>query len=199
MKAVLSVCNDEWRSVCMFALYTGQRLGDVATLTWAQVDLNADTVKFTTRKTDRFQELPIPAPLREHILTLPAGDDPTANIHPAAAETVNQTGKTTTLSVQFADILAAAGLREKKTHKKTADGPGRSGRKLRNPITFHSFRHTATSLMKNAGIPAAVVQDYIGHDSAEMSKLYTSIDMDAKRRAASALPSISEMITNREK
>ena len=190
IKSVLNVCNGEWRSLCMFALYTGQRLGDVASLTWEQIDIEADTIKFTTRKTGRFQELPIPPPLRDHILTLPANDDPAAYVHPAAAETVNQTGRTTTLSVQFAGILAAAGLREKKSHKKQADGPGRSGRKQRNPITFHSFRHTATSLMKNAGIPAAVVQDYIGHDSAEMSKLYTSIDMDAKRRAAMALPSI---------
>ncbi len=198
IKAVLAVCNDEWRSMCKVALYTGQRLGDVAMLTWAQIDLFNDIVKFTTRKTGRFQELPIPAPLRDHLLTLPAGDDPTAYIHPHAADTVSKTGKSATLSVQFAAILSAAGLREAKTHKKQADGPGRDGRKQRNPITFHSFRHTATSLMKNAGIPAAVVQDYIGHDSAEMSRLYTSIDMDAKRRAASALPSIEESTSKKE-
>jgi integrase len=34
LKATLSVANPEWRSMILFGLYTGQRLGDVATLTW---------------------------------------------------------------------------------------------------------------------------------------------------------------------
>lgn len=40
LKAILSVCDPEWRSMILFSLYTGgQRLSDIATLTWANVDL----------------------------------------------------------------------------------------------------------------------------------------------------------------
>ncbi len=193
IRSVLAACNMEWRSLCMFALYTGQRLGDLACMTWAQIDLQHDIVKFTTAKTGRFQELPISPPLRDHIMTLPAGDDPNAYVHPEAAASHGAAGgRSVTLSNQFGDVLAAAGLRVKQPHRKKASGDD-TRRKIRSPLSFHSWRHTATSIMKNAGIPAAIVQDYIGHDSEEMSKLYTSIDMDAKRKAAAALPSIEEL------
>ena len=52
------------------------------------------------------------------------------------------------------------------------------------------FRHTATSLMKNAGISPAIVQEFIGHDSPEMSANYTHIEMDAMRKAADAMPDL---------
>jgi len=39
IQAVLSVADDEWRSMIRFGLYTGQRLGDLAMLTWQNVDL----------------------------------------------------------------------------------------------------------------------------------------------------------------
>jgi hypothetical protein len=38
LKVLLNACDPEWKSMVMFALYTGQRLMDVATLTWANVD-----------------------------------------------------------------------------------------------------------------------------------------------------------------
>lgn len=198
IKAILENCNDEWRSMVLFALYTGQRLGDIATITWSQIDTHKGVVRFTTKKTGRFQELPIPAPLQDHIATLKAKDDPTSPIHPNAYASFEASGRSVSLSVQFADVLAAAGLRAKVSHKKKdTKGQGRSGRHIRKETSFHSFRHTATSIMKNAGIPSSVVQDYIGHDSAEMSKLYTTIDMEAKRKAAAALPSIAELTTKK--
>jgi integrase len=54
-------------------------------------------------------------------------------------------------------------------------------------ISFHALRHTTTSLMKNAGISPAVVQDIIGHDSEAISAHYTHIDDAAKRSALQKL------------
>ncbi len=34
LRSVLDLANDEWRSMILFGLYTGQRLGDIATLRW---------------------------------------------------------------------------------------------------------------------------------------------------------------------
>ena len=59
-----------------------------------------------------------------------------------------------------------------------------------NEISFHALRHTATSLMKNAGISPAIVQEFIGHDSEAINRVYTHIETDAMRRAADALPDI---------
>lgn len=51
-------------------------------------------------------------------------------------------------------------------------------------------RHAATRLMKNAGISPAIVQEFVGHDSPEMSTKYTHIEMDAMRKAAASMPDI---------
>src|ERR1700730_2880386 len=39
LRSVLDLANDEWRSMILFGLYTGQRLGDIATLRWNNLDL----------------------------------------------------------------------------------------------------------------------------------------------------------------
>ena len=33
------MCNDEWRGLVLFGLYIGQRIGDLAKLTWRAVNL----------------------------------------------------------------------------------------------------------------------------------------------------------------
>jgi len=43
----------------LFGLYTGQRLADVATLRWSNVDLVKGEIRLRTRKTDKVMILPI--------------------------------------------------------------------------------------------------------------------------------------------
>jgi integrase len=38
LRAVLAVCNEEWRSIVIFGFHLGQRLGDIATLRWSNLD-----------------------------------------------------------------------------------------------------------------------------------------------------------------
>jgi integrase len=64
---------------------------------------------------------------------------------------------------------------------------------VRSEVTFHSLRHTATSLLKNAGVSEAVARDIIGHESAAISRHYTHIDEDSKRKALSKLPDITAL------
>jgi integrase len=47
------VASDEWRSMILFGLYSGQRLGDVATLRWNNIDLVRDELRLSTRKTGK--------------------------------------------------------------------------------------------------------------------------------------------------
>jgi site-specific recombinase XerD len=46
------------------------------------------------------------------------------------------------------------------------------------------------SLLKDAGVPQAVVQELIGHDSKAMSALYTHVGREALEKAAAALPEL---------
>jgi integrase len=190
IKRMHGVADDEWRSLIMFGLYTGQRLGDLARLTWENIDLQLDELHLLTSKTGRMQIIPIAPPLRRHIETLPAGDDPSQPLHPSAFNSVKKAQKVGTLSRQFYEIMVRAGLAAAKKHRKSKDCDGRNGRRKMSEISFHSLRHTATSLMKNAGISSAIVQDIIGHESAAISASYTHIDERAKRTALEQMPDV---------
>jgi integrase len=190
IKRVLAIANDEWRSLIYFGLYTGQRLGDLARLTWQNVDLDRDEIRFVSRKTGRTMIIPIATPLRAEIETLPAGDDPHQPLHPRSFASIERSGGVNTLSRQFRELLADAGLATLKAHRTTEAAPGRDGPRELSQISFHSLRHTATSLMKDAGVNASVVMDIIGHESEAISAHYTHIDEDTKRRAIALLPAI---------
>ena len=190
LQRVLAVADDEWRSLILFGLYTGQRLGDLARLTWQGVDLERDELRLVTSKTGRQQIIPLAVPLRRHVETLPAGDDPKQPLHPRAFASVTKSAKVGTLSRQFYELMVDAGLATAKPHRIAQHAPGRDGRRSVSEISFHALRHTATSLMKNAGISPAIVQDIIGHESAVISAHYTHIDETAKRTAVDALPDI---------
>ncbi len=188
LREVLKVANDEWRSLVLFGFYTGQRLGDLAVLSWSNIDLGAGEIHLRTAKTGRMVRIPICGPLMQHLESLPAGDEPASHLHPKAAKAFLN-GNSPMVSRQFGDLLAAAGITNKRGHGKTA-GKGRAAARATSDISFHSLRHTATSLLKNAGISPAVVQDIIGHDSAEMNTHYTHIESDAKRKALQVLPKL---------
>jgi len=51
LRSVLDLANDEWRSMILFGLYTGQRFGDIATLRWNNLDLARVELRLSTRKT----------------------------------------------------------------------------------------------------------------------------------------------------
>jgi len=190
IKRLLATADEEWRSLIMFGLYTGQRLGDVARLTWDNIDLQQAEIRLSTAKTGRRQIIPLAAPLLRHIESLPTGDDRGQPIHPRAFKSVTRSGKVGTLSRQFYELMAHTGLVPAKTHRRAVESRGRDGRRATSEISFHALRHTATSLMKNAGISPAIVQDIIGHESVAISANYTHIDDLAKRTALAAMPDV---------
>ena len=188
--------GSEWEGMILAALYTGQRLSDIATLRWENVDLVRHELTITTRKTNRRVLIPLATALADHLITLPTSDDPKGFVFPKAAGYIarSKAEHAGALSNQFHDILASAGLVKRRSHLKAKDGTGRSSRRRINDISFHSFRHTATSLLKNAGIPQAVVMDIIGHESQAISQAYTHVGEPEKRHAIAALPSVAKLL-----
>lgn len=189
LQLIVSNSSGEWKGLILFGLYTGQRLRDIATLTWQNVDLAKAELRFVTGKTGRRMHLPIAQPLLSYLDTLPATDDPAAAVFPNASRlAIKETGESR-LSQQFHRILVVSGLAQERT--KLATGNGRGGRRTISPISFHSLRHTATSLLKTAGVSEAVAMDIIGHDSPEISRHYTHIEAKAKKDALALLPDLS--------
>ena len=198
IRAVLRVADDEWKSMVLFGLFTGQRLGDIACLTWGNIDLQAQEVRLVSKKTGKDIKVPIAGPIAKHIATLTPGDKPSSPVHPHAAEIMRIQKKSGGLSNQFAKILARAGLREKQPHTKT-HGQGRGVGSNKEKLSFHSLRHTAVSMMKAAGIPEATVMELVGHDSVEISRHYTHTGYAELKRASESFPDIMAGMPEGEK
>lgn len=188
LKAVLDVADEEWRGMILVGLYTGLRIGDIAVLTWGHVDLKHEEVSVATQKTGRRQVIPLAGPVMRHLSGIPTHGDPNSPLFPRAAACRGRNRHGGALSNQFYDILVKAGLAQKRDHK--GKGKGRDAKRQLNVLSFHSLRHTATSMLKNAGVSDVVARDIIGHDSEAVSQNYTHIDVATKRAAIAKLPDI---------
>lgn len=186
LQDLLNACDVEWRAMVLLGLYTGQRLGDLATLTWGQVDMEKREIRLVTQKTKRRQIIPMARPLADYLLALPSSDSPDAPVLPGI-----EAASTNTLSRQFGELLKRAGLvKRETTHRKR--GKGRDARRVQSDITFHSLRHTATTLLKSSGVSNAIAQEIIGHDSTAMSRRYTHIETDVLRKAVDTMPDLTK-------
>jgi integrase len=188
IKRILKACGEdsEWRGLILFGLYIGQRLGDLARLTWRAVDLESGEIAFTTRKTGRRIVLPLVQPLADYLAALPASDNPNAYIFPNAAAHK----RTNSLSNQFREILADAGLVEPRRHEKRKQG--RDQAREPSEISFHSLRHSAVTMLKAAGVSDFITREIVGHESAAVSRAYTHLTTDDKRAAMQRLPDVTD-------
>lgn len=194
LNKIFSAAKGEWRGIILFGVYTGQRLGDIATFRWSEIDMQAGTLSFQTQKTGRNVVLPIAKPLMEYLRPT-ANADPSAPVFPIAANKHREADdQSRVLSAEFHRLLVEAGLAEKRSKANT--GRGHSTRRRINPLTFHSLRHTSTSFLKKAGVPESVVRDIIGHESPIISMQYTHVDDEQKEMAIEKMESYWEPPTS---
>ena len=187
IKRILRACSDdaEWRGLVLFGLYLGQRLGDLARLTWRAVSLEQGEIAFTAAKTGRRVVLPLVQPLADYLTSLPASDDPNALIFPSAARTT----RTSTLSNRFRLILVSAGLAEPREYDATEKG--RSHSRETSELSFHSLRHSAVTMLKASGLSDVFAREIVGHESATVSRHYTHLSTDDLRNAMQRLPDVT--------
>ena len=188
IKRILKACSDsvEWRGLVLFGLYLGQRLGDLAKLTWRAVNLENGEIAFTAHKTGRRIVLPLVQPLVDYLSALPVSDDPNAYIFPNSAKHK----RTASLSNQFREILVDAGLVEPRNYRTTTKG--RASAREASEISFHSLRHSAVTMLKAAGVSDFIAREIVGHESAAVSRQYTHLTTDDKLAAMQRLPDVTD-------
>jgi integrase len=174
--------NSEWRGMFLAGLFTGQRLADIACM--RREDLKKDWWRFATRKTGETRAVPLAKPLaawlKKH--SAKAGEW----VFPEARDAVRRSRERVgTLSNQFHGWLAKAGLVEKRNHQ--SRGIGRKGKRSPSGLSFHYLRHTTNTLLKAAGVQESVAMDFVGHESAAISKLYTHVPEQSLLAAARKL------------
>jgi len=170
----------------LFGLYLGQRLGDLARLTWRSINLETGEIAFVTQKTGRRINVPMMQPVLDYLTTLPTSDDPNAHIFPKAAKRKH----IATLSNQFRDILVDAGLAAPRRQRGDCKGTGSEAREV-SEISFHSLRHSAVTLLKAAGVSDFIAREIVGHESAPVSRQYSHLSSEHKRQAMKNLPDVT--------
>jgi integrase len=175
-------------------LFTGQRLGDILTFEWSDIDFAKQSLFLVTSKTTKPIWLPVAPELLARLQNWRGAKQRSRFLFPDWAAKVHDTeGLVCKASDRFAWFLWKAGLREDspfasfRAPHRVAQRAAKSDRRRRqHELSFHSLRHTARTVMEEAGIPKAVIDAYIGHDG-EMGRDYTTVGQDALRDAAKAL------------
>ncbi|WP_295874743.1 tyrosine-type recombinase/integrase [uncultured Akkermansia sp.] len=166
VKQLLKIMPDEWPDMIRVCLYTGgQRLGDVAKLTWAQIDLEDGRLRMTTQKSKLSMNKPIIKPL-ERVLQRRKEVSISKYVFPIAAMKHSQGGgKSSKLSLEFTNLLEEHGFISKSKKQK-------GDRRELAEKSFHSLRATAVTVLRLAGVPADLCRFIVGHDSEEIEKVY---------------------------
>lgn len=191
LEILLPTLSPDWRAMVMLGFYTGQRLNDLATLTWRNLDLSGPTITFTAAKTGALVGLPLAQPAVDALLALPSSDRPESAVFPALAK-LSKGAR----SNAFRRFLVAVGLATPQPRDpKRADPADKPTRKRQGPretseLSFHSLRHSSTSALKSSGVTDSIARAIIGHNSAALSQRYTHLDLATMRTAIEKLPII---------
>ncbi len=158
--------------LALAAVYTGARLGELAALTWAGVNLDEGHVDLIHTKTAKPRSIPLAAPLRAILAARDQGKP---------GELVFQDGRGNPWrEMPWAFRLAVEAL-------KLNDGRDRKDR-----VCFHSLRHSAATAMLAAGVDVRSLQSIFGWSTLAMAGRYSHAVSEAKTRAVAALEAALE-------
>ena len=185
LRKVCQSATGELRTLLGLGVYTGLRLGDCATLRWAEVDLARNIIRRIPNKTARRNSKPVIVPIYPDLLkmlaTTPA-EERREYVLPETAATYQRRTDMVTDMVQR--HFQAQGINPHKP------GTGTTGKRAVVEVGFHSLRHTFVSLCRASDVPLSVVESLVGHASPAMTRHYTHTGELAAGRAVASLPSI---------
>jgi integrase len=143
--------GDEFGFVLILG-FTGQRMRDVARLTWRQVDLQEGLIRFQQKKGDKPLLMPIHAQVLDFLLAH-AGDDPDAFVFPTLASKLGPA-----LSKLFTRLMDTARIDSPVVRERT----GKRGRTTRE-LSCHSMRHFFNNQLANGDVSQELRQKLTGH------------------------------------
>ena len=150
--------NPALRLYILEALQTGARRGELAALTWADVDIKARAMTFRFTKNGHARTVPMTDTLREALAALPRPLSPGARVFPDREPAV--------LTRSFARLVRDLGLQN---------------------LRFHDLRHDAASALTMAGVAQRAVMEILGHRDPRMTMRYQHLSPGHLRDAMRAL------------
>jgi integrase len=178
---LLEVADSDWRGLILAGYYTGARLGDLARLQWQSIDLVERSITFTQKKTGAKIKVPIHSEFLDYLLSRSVPDDGRKPLFPKLYH-LRGSGKTG-LSSSFRRLMDRAGIDGGIARQKT----GEAGRNV-SLLSFHSLRHSFTSALANAGVPADIRQKLTGHADAKSHATYSHHEFGVIAKALESIP-----------
>lgn len=176
--------SEDWKGMVLFGAYTGLRITDCARLKVGNIDTERSVARVMPRKTDR-KKLIIEIPLHPEIIDFlsrnPPSPFPDTDLFPTLARVSTSGGRG--LSAKFKGIMGVAGVSRNIT-RRTEDGAAREMASR----SFHSFRHTFTSMLANANVSEEVRSKMTGHTESSTHQLYTHLEIEILREAIEKIP-----------
>jgi integrase len=164
---LLTVAQGDWKGLILVGYFTGGRLSDLAQLRWENIDLVEHAISFRQKKTDAKIRIPIHPELLDYLKTLPRVRTDDSKPLFSTLHHLPGTGRNG-LSMAFKRIMERAGIDDGVARERS----GQHGHKV-SLLSFHSLRHSFTSALANAGVPADIRQKLTGHADAKSHQIYS--------------------------
>ena len=165
---LVDTATGDMKHLLILLVCTGQRLGDLATMPWTDVDLKNGIIQLVPGKTARRKGetvvIPILPQARAVLESLPKKS---RYVLPAIAKLYQQ-NRGAALSKEIQQVYENAGF-------VTSVAGSHGGRKLVK-YGAHSARHAFVTIARAAGLPDALIQRVTGHSSSIMVNHYTHFD-----------------------
>src|SRR5947207_14654453 len=181
VSALVKTAEGVWKGRVWLAFYTGARLSDADNLRWSNVDLVSEikTVRFQPTKGGNEVVTAVHSALEDFLLSLPTPKSDEAFLFPSLAQRNDSP-----LSKAFRKIMEEAQIEQRVIRERS-----KSGRSV-NALSFHSLRHSFSSILANAGIAEEVRMTLTGHTTRAIHRGYTHHELQRLRDAVSVLPRI---------
>ena len=180
--AILAAAPEIVRPALTLLAETGMRFGELAWLTWDDVDVEANVLRIRPKdgwkpKTGDRRAIPISAPIRTVLDDLPRHwrwvvTMPPSTSHPEPGRQWTERRLLSALKT----ILVG----------------------VRLPGKLHTFRHAFISNALLKGTPVAVVREWVGHVDQQVLALYTHVHSDASQAAMQRLTEANKQLQVKE-
>jgi integrase len=182
VSALIKAGEGDWKGLILAGFYLGARLSDCANLRWTNIDLISEikTIRFHPRKGGGEVVTVIHPALEDFLLSLPAAESDETFLFPSLAQR-----NASTLSNGFRKIMEQAGIEHHEVRKRISKG----GRSV-SALSFHSLRHSFSSILANAGVAEELRMLLTGHTTRTIHQRYSHHDLEALRAAVSVLPRV---------
>ena len=178
--------DQSWKGMILLGLFTGIRIGDCAGLKAENIDMTRKLIRLMPSKTDRRKqviEIPMHSDLGKFFTLNPPSPFPKTPIFPTLQKVTP--GGRRGLSARFKEIMEDAGVGRNVT-RRVEDGAARET----SARSFHSLRHTFTSMLAKADVSEEVRQKMTGHTESTTHQLYTHLELETLRAGVDKIPNI---------